>query len=46
MKVLKIAYFRHCEHSEAIQNIDFQWITLGYRPRNDVEGNFLELPKI
>jgi len=27
---------RHCEHSEAIQNIDGQWIASGYCPRNDV----------
>ena len=27
--------FRHCERSEAIQNIDYHWIASGYRPRND-----------
>jgi hypothetical protein len=43
-KFLKIARFRHCERSEAIQNIDYQWIASGYRPRNDVAGGFLEVP--
>ena len=33
---LKTLFSRHCERSEAIQNIEFQWIASGYRPRNDV----------
>ena len=32
--------FRHCERSEANQNIDFQWFASGYRPRNDGLSGF------
>ena len=31
---------RHCERSEAIQSVGFQWIASGYRPRNDVAVHF------
>ena len=43
---------RHCERSEAIQNSPlleelvemWMWIASGYHPRNDVCGEFSELP--
>ena len=28
-------FFRHCERSEAIRNIEFQWIASGDCPTND-----------
>jgi hypothetical protein len=42
--LLKTLFSRHCKRSEAIQNIDTQWIASGYHPRNDVGGEFLEVP--
>ena len=33
---LKTLFSRHCECSDAIQNIEFQCIASDYRPRNDV----------
>ena len=42
-KPLKTLFSRHCERSEAVRNIGFHWIALGYRPRYDVQERFLEV---
>ena len=44
-ELLKTPFSRHCERSEAIQSTGYQWIASGYRPRNDVGGRFLEVPR-
>jgi len=42
-RFLKTLFLRHCKRSEAIPNVDLQWIALGCHPRNDVCGGFLKV---
>ena len=40
----KTSFFHHFERSEAIRNIENQWIASGYHPRNDVCSKFIARP--